>query len=199
MQKKVQIMVVDDDPDVREFLDTLLTKEGYEVKSIADPALVLEELKNKVYQIIILDLRMPGQFGDELLKQIRDWDKDICVIIYTGYPSVDTAVATMKCQAYDYIKKPCSAKEFREIIRNAIRDKGLVMAPDSHVNKEIGTKIRTIRKDKAMTLKQLANRTGLSVSLISQIELAKTSASVSTLYKISCALGVRIGVFFEQL
>ncbi len=199
MQKNVQILVVDDDADVRDFLETLLNKDGYIVKTLSDPGLVMEELKNNVYQIIILDLRMPGLTGDQLLREIRDWDKDVCVIVYTGYPSVDTAVSTMKCNVYDYIKKPCTAKDFRELIKNAVRDKGLVMAPDSHVNKEIGTKIRNLRKDKNMTLKQLANRTGLSVSLISQIELAKTSASVSTLYKIACALTVKIGVFFEQL
>jgi len=73
------------------------------------------------------------------------------------------------------------------------------MTPEVRLNQEIGLRIRGLRKKKNLTLKQLANRTGLSVSLISQIELAKTSASVSTLYKLASALGIKIGHFFSEL
>jgi DNA-binding NtrC family response regulator len=199
MLKKVRILIVDDDPDVCEYLQKFLSKDGYDVTTVSQPATVLDELKEKAYQIIILDLKMPGMSGEELLRRIRAVDSDICIIIYTGYPSVDSAVETMKQQVFDYIKKPFNIEDFRAVIRKAVQEKGLIVSPEIRLNQEIGQKIRTLRKKKNLTLKQLANRTGLSVSLISQIELAKTSASVSTLYKIACALGIKIGYFFSDI
>ncbi|HNR38746.1 MAG TPA: response regulator [Acidobacteriota bacterium] len=199
MLKKVRILIVDDDPDVCEYLQKFLSKDGYDVTTVANPAQVLDELKNKPYQIIILDLKMPGMSGEELLRRIRAIDSDICIIIYTGYPTVDSAVDTMKQQVFDYIKKPFNIDDFRAVIRKAIEERGLIITPEARLNQEIGNKIRTLRKKKNLTLKKLANRTGLSVSLISQIELAKTSASVSTLYKIASALGIKIGYFFSDI
>ncbi|HPQ41099.1 MAG TPA: response regulator [bacterium] len=199
MLKKVRILIVDDDPDVCEYLHKFLSKDGYDVTTVANPTQVLDELKNKPYQIIILDLKMPGMSGEELLRRIRAIDSDICIIIYTGYPSVDSAVDTMKQQVFDYIKKPFNIDDFRAVIRKAIEERGLIITPEARLNQEIGNKIRTLRKKKNLTLKKLANRTGLSVSLISQIELAKTSASVSTLYKIASALGIKIGYFFSDI
>lgn len=199
MLKKVRILIVDDDPDVCEYLERFLSKDGYEVTTIGNPTKVLDELKDKTYQIIVLDLKMPGLSGEQLLRQIRGVDSDICIIIYTGYPSVDSAVETMKQHVFDYIKKPFNIEDFRAVIRRAIQEKGLIMTPEAWLNQEIGLRIRGLRKKKNLTLKQLANRTGLSVSLISQIELAKTSASVSTLYKLASALGIKIGHFFSEL
>ncbi len=199
MLKKVRILIVDDDPDVCEYLQKFLSKDGYDVATVANPTQVLDELKNKPYQIIILDLKMPGMSGEELLRRIRAIDSDICIIIYTGYPTVDSAVDTMKQQVFDYIKKPFNIDDFRAVIRKAIEERGLIITPEARLNQEIGNKIRTLRKKKNLTLKKLANRTGLSVSLISQIELAKTSASVSTLYKIASALGIKIGYFFSDI
>lgn len=199
MLKKVRILIVDDDPDVCEYLQKFLSKDGYDVTTVANPAQVLDELKNKPYQIIILDLKMPGMSGEELLRRIRAIDSDICIIIYTGYPTVDSAVDTMKQQVFDYIKKPFNIDDFRAVIRKAIEERGLIITPEARLNQEIGNKIRTLRKKKNLTLKKLENRTGLSVSLISQIELAKTSASVSTLYKIASALGIKIGYFFSDI
>jgi len=199
MLKKVRILIVDDDPDVCEYLEKFLTKDGYDVIAINDPTKVVSKIQAESFQIMILDLRMPRLSGIDLLKQIRQVDSDICIIIYTGYPSVETAVETMKHHVFDYIKKPFDIDDFRKIIEKAIREKGLIISPEVRLNQEIGNKIRTLRKAKNLTLKQLANRIGLSVSLISQIELAKTSASVSTLFKISSALGIKIGYFFSDL
>ena len=68
---------------------------------------------------------------------------------------------------------------------------------EERVNRLLGSKIRALRKERSLTLKQLANKTSLSVSLISQIELGKSAASVSTLRKLSAALGVTLSNLFE--
>jgi DNA-binding NtrC family response regulator len=117
----------------------------------------------------------------------------------TGRPSVETAVATMKHRAFDCLKKPFEIGELRPVLRDAIREHGLLLDVEKRLNAMVGERARTRRHEMELTLKQVANRTGLSVSLISQIELGKSAASVLTLHKLSTALGIKMTYFFEEV
>ena len=141
----------------------------------------------------------PGPPLIDALQQIRSIDDDLCVIAMTGLPSVEMAVATMKHQAFHYLQKPLDEDELRLVLKEAIREKGLLVDLETRLNLEVGKRIREQRHSHPLTLKQLANRTGLSVSLISQIELGKSAASMSTLHKLAAALGVRMTYFFESV
>ena len=77
-----------------------------------------------------------------------------------------------------------------------MKKKGLARTPEEQLHRIIGDTIRTIRKDKELTLKQMSRRTGLSISLLSQIERAESSPSISSLYKIAVALDTRIQELF---
>ncbi|MBI2895211.1 MAG: response regulator [Deltaproteobacteria bacterium] len=195
-EQKVKILIVDDDKAICEYMETFLTKDGYDVKTLSDPASVVDEVRTGGYHMIILDLMMPKLDGIEVLKRIRKVDSDVAIVIFTGYPSLETAVESMKLDVVDYIKKPFSIDEFREVIERVSRKKGLVRNPEEQLHRVIGETIRTLRKQRALTLKQMARRTGLSVSLLSQIERAESSASISSLYKISVALDSRLTELF---
>lgn len=195
-ESKVKILIVDDDRAICEYMETFLTKDGYDVKTMSDPAGVVDEVRTGGYHMIILDLMMPKLDGIEVLKRIRKVDSDVAIVIFTGYPSLETAVESMKLDVVDYIKKPFSIDEFREVIERVSRKKGLVRNPEEQLHRVIGETIRTLRKQRALTLKQMARRTGLSVSLLSQIERAESSASISSLYKISVALDARLTELF---
>jgi DNA-binding NtrC family response regulator len=192
----MRILIVDDDRAICDYMQTLLERDGYQVQTMSDPTGVAAELKKTDFHLVILDLMMPKRDGIEVLREIRKQDKDIAVVIFTGYPNLDTAVASMKLDAVDYIKKPFNVDEFRAVIARVMRKKGLSLTPEEALHKVIGDAIRTYRKDMSLTLKQMARRTGLSVSLLSQIERAETSASISSLYKISVGLGVKIRDLF---
>jgi two-component system, OmpR family, response regulator len=194
----MRILIIDDDRAICDYMQTLLERDGYQVKTMSDPTGVSAELKKSDYHLVILDLMMPKRDGIEVLREIRKQDKDIAVVIFTGYPNLDTAVASMKLDAVDYIKKPFNVDEFRAVIARVMRKKGLSLTPEEELHKVIGDTIRTYRKDMSLTLKQMARRTGLSVSLLSQIERAETSASISSLYKISVGLGVKIRDLFGE-
>ncbi len=198
-QSKIRVLVIDDDEDICAYLQTFLTREGYKVTTVCRPEEALPELREGRQQIILLDLRMPGLDGVSLLRAIRAVDSDVCVIVMTAYPSVETAVDTMKADAFDYLPKPFEASELRAVVQRAIREKGLVVDPEERMNHVIGGKLRSLRSGRSLTLKQVANKTGLSVSLISQIELGKSAASVSTLGKLSAALGVKMAEIFESV
>ena len=196
---KLRILVVDDDRDVCDYLQDFLTHEGYRVQTLVKPMDALIEIKEGRHQIVLLDIRMPELDGVQLLRQIRAIDTDICVIIMTAYPSVDSAVDTMKADAFDYLRKPFDNEQLRAVIQRAVREKGLMVDAEERVNQLLGSKIRQLRKERNLTLKQLANKTALSVSLISQIELGKSAASVSTLRKLAAALGVTLSYLFDGI
>ena len=194
----VKVLVVDDDQAILEFMETFLTKDGFEVTTITEPKDAPEEVKDGGYHLVVLDLMMPGLGGVEALEQIRKVDSDVAVVIFTGYPSLETAVQSMKLDAVDYLKKPFNPDEFREVLDRVMRKKGLLRTPEENLHRVIGETIRGLRKDRSLTLKQMARRTGLSVSLLSQIERAESSASISSLYKIATALDVRIQDLFGE-
>ncbi len=196
-QPKIRILVIDDDEDICAYLQTFLTREGYKVTPVCQPMEALPEVREGRHQIILLDLRMPGLDGVSLLRAIRSIDSDVCVIIMTAFPSVETAVDTMKADAFDYLPKPFEASELRAVVQRAIREKGLIVDPEERMNLIIGGKLRNLRSGRGLTLRQVANKTRLSVSLISQIELGKSAASVSTLGKLAGALGVKMAEIFE--
>ncbi|MSP26425.1 MAG: response regulator [Myxococcales bacterium] len=192
----LRILIVDDDRAICDYMQTLLERDGYQVKTLSDPTHVAEELKLLQYHLVILDLMMPKRDGLEVLRDVRKHDKDLAVVIFTGYPNLDTAVAAMKLDAVDYIKKPFNVDEFRDVISRIMRKKGLSLTPEAELHKTIGETVRRFRKEMNLTLKQMARRTGLSVSLLSQIERAETSASISSLYKISAGLQVKMRELF---
>ena len=192
----VRILIVDDDKLICEMVQTLLEGEGYQVKALNDPSQAEDEVRKGGYHLVILDLMMPKVDGIEVLRRIRKIDTDIAVVIFTGFPDLETAVASMKLDAVDYIKKPFNPDEFREVLARVMRKKGLARTPEEQLHRVIGDTIRNLRKEKDLTLKQMSRRTGLSVSLLSQIERAESSASISSLYKIATALESRIQDLF---
>ena len=196
---RLSVLLIDrDEANVIELKD-FLAQEGFRVQVSSDPAGLLDEIKQGKYQMVLLDVSPPSDPAIELLEQIRSADSDLCVVAMTARPSVDIAVRVLKRQAFDYLEKPLAMEELRAVIEAAIREKGLLIDVETRLNQIVGGRLRERRQAEALTLKQLANRTGLSVSLISQIELGKSAASMSTMYKLAAALGVKMTWFFETL
>jgi len=198
-QQRLNILVVDRDEGTTAQLKELLTTDGYSVHAVSDPTQASEEVRTNRYQIVILDVSPDNASGIEALQEIRSIDDDLCVIATTGLASVEMAVTTMKHQAFHYLQKPLDEEELRAVLTEAVRSKGLLVDLETRLNAEVGQRIRERRHSRPLTLKQLANRTGLSVSLISQIELGKSAASMSTLHKLATALGVKMTYFFETV
>jgi two-component system, OmpR family, response regulator len=193
---QLSILVVDDDPDVREYLRDFLTSEGYGVTVVEDSTAVVDELKHGDYHVVVLDLMMPKLSGIDLLGRIREVDDDVAVIILTGFPSLETAASSIEHDVSAYIRKPFAVKDFREAIQRISKKKGLLLRREDELHATIGRTIRELRKSRGLTLKQLARRTELSVSLLSQLERAESSASVSSLFKVATALDVKITELF---
>lgn len=198
-KSRLNVLVVDPDEATVIDLKEFLAEEGYQAQVVTDATAAVEEIKRGRVQLVMLDVSPPADGGIDLLEQIRAADSDICVIAMTAMPTVDVAVRAMKRDAFDYLQKPLENMEMRAVIDAAIREKGLLVDIETRLNQIVGGRLRERRQGSGLTLKQLANRTGLSVSLISQIELGKSAASMSTLHKLATALQVKMTFFFETV
>ena len=195
----IHILLVEDDEAVGTFLVDLLMGEGYSV-SVAPCGLdAIHMVKENIYPIVILDLNLPDIDGTEVLKEIKNIDSDTNIVILTGCPSLESAVDTLKQGAYDYIQKPFKIDNIRTVIEKIIEEKSLIHKEVDDLIEDIGRKIRDLRKHQNISLRQLSRRTGLSNSLLSQVENSKISPSISTLDKIARALDVSIVQFFEDV
>src|SRR6186713_2305354 len=97
---KPRILVVDDEESIREFLDIMLRKEGYEVTVAEDGQKAIDVLKKKSFDMVISDLQMPNVTGMELLKHTRDNYPDVIFMIITAFGTTESAVDAMKLGAY---------------------------------------------------------------------------------------------------
>lgn len=192
----LRVLVIDDDAAIRTLLETVLGADGYIVKTLDDPTAAEAVVREGRFHLCLLDLMMPRQDGVATLERIRRVDRDLAVLIITGYPSVETAVDTMKLDAMDYLRKPFTVEDLRAAVDRALRKKGLLRSPEEQLHRALGEAVRRLRHERSLTLKQLAQRTGLSVSLLSQIERAETSPSLSSLYRVATALDVRVYELF---
>ncbi len=121
-----RILVVDDDQGMREFMEIMLTKEGYDVTSAEGPAKAINLCRKKDFDLVITDLKMPKIDGIEFLKTIKDQFPETIVILITAYASGETAINAMKEGAFDYVEKGGSNEELKKIVHSALLKKGLV-------------------------------------------------------------------------
>ena len=122
---KDKILVVDDEQSMREFLEIMLKKEDYKVSLASNGEEVLKLLERDIFDLVLLDVRMPKMDGIAVLKKIKTLAAETIVIMITAYASHDTAVKAMKEGAYDYITKPFKIDEIKLIIKNALEKKNL--------------------------------------------------------------------------
>ena len=119
-----EILVVDDDSGMREFLEILLTQEGYGVRCASDEKKGLELCSKHRFDLAITDLKMPNVDGIDFLKGVKEISPETMVILITAYASGETAVTAMQEGAYDYIEKKFDVEDLKNIVRDALDKKG---------------------------------------------------------------------------
>jgi len=120
------LLVVDDDQGMREFLEIMLSREGYRVTVAANAERALNLLKKEPFDLVITDLKMPKTDGIEFIRKAKEIAPEIMTILITAYASADTAVRAMKEGVYDYIEKGFDVEELKATVQEALSKKGLV-------------------------------------------------------------------------
>jgi DNA-binding NtrC family response regulator len=124
--ERTRILVVDDEEIVRESLGGWLEKDGYTVGVLPDGPSALAKLKAERWSILIVDLKMPGMDGLQVLEESKKLQPELAVVIMTAYATVDTAVAAMKAGAYDYLVKPFDPEELSIMMAKIVSQQSLV-------------------------------------------------------------------------
>ncbi len=137
--ERESILIVDDEPELRNAIVAYLTEEGYEVQAASSGEDSLELLKTTPFDILITDMKLPGIDGNTVLQEALALYQEIIGIIITGYGTVESAVQAMKKGAYDYISKPFQLVEISLVVRQALERRRL---------KEENAYLKTQLKDK---------------------------------------------------
>jgi len=119
MSAPVKLMIVDDEPHLRSSLTFWFKEEGYDVLSAGSGREALATLAREAPQILLVDIKMPGMDGLEVLRKVRETSPETTVIIMTAYASVETAIQALKDGAYDYIVKPFDPEAISRLVKKA--------------------------------------------------------------------------------
>ncbi len=195
----IKVMGIDDDASVCKTVGLLLEDHGYRPRTFTDAEQALEAADEESYQIALVDLRMPKVDGVEVVERLKDIDQRMCVVVMTAYPDLDSATETMRRGATDYIAKPFKQEELIAAVDRACQKLGLIYTSEGELNKLIGQRIRAERLRQNLTLRQLSDRTDLTTSQLSQVELGKNAASIWALARIANSLGLRVSVLLSGL
>jgi len=168
------ILIVDDNKDLRFLLSNFLRKKGYLIRSVGDGATAIEEIKNSVPDLVLLDMKLPDMNGIEILQKMKTINDEILIIMITAYANIKDSIKAMKLGAYDYITKPFDYDDLMLTIQKALETQNLNkevqslrirLHQDTGIDKEMGES-REIKK----ILKQIELVAPTNLSIIIQGE-----------------------------
>src|SRR5262250_2703094 len=125
-KRKGVVLIIDDEEEIRESIEILLTSEGLTTDTAVTGEEGLKKIEENLYDAVLLDLMLPGKSGMEVQKDIKRVDPTLPVVIITAIGAVETAVAAIKDGAYDYVTKPWNNEKLLVIINNAIKHRQLI-------------------------------------------------------------------------
>jgi DNA-binding NtrC family response regulator len=185
-----EIAVLDDDADFRNYLEDVLTDEKiYTVRTYATSADLFASCEERVPDIVLLDMKMGDVTGDKVVEQLLARWPGMCVIIVTGYPSLEDMRATFKLKVFDYVAKPFTLAQLRQVLKNAVEVFGLGHTAQDRLRERLGHAIKMLRVSRDWSLKDMAAHTKLSVSQISAIERGANLPSIESMLSICAAFG----------
>jgi DNA-binding NtrC family response regulator len=187
-ERIASIAILDDDSDFRTYLEDFLKDEGaYTARAYGAARELFDACEESLPDIVLLDMKMGDASGDKILEQLISRWPGLCVVIITGYPSLEDMRTTFKLKVFDYLAKPFSLAQLRQVLKNAVETFGLGKSPQDPLRERLGHSIKMLRVERDWSLKDLATQTKLSVSQISAIERGTNLPSIESLLAISKA------------
>lgn len=184
----LSIVALDDDPDFREYVRDVLARDGHEVRVCATPEEMFAACEDHLPDIVLLDMKMGRDSGEAVLASIRERWPRLCVIVVTGYPTLETMRQTFKQSVFDYIAKPFSIEDLRATLQQAAVAFDLGGRPQDRLRQALGRQIRLTRTERGWTLKELSEASGVSVSQLSSIERGAHLPSLESFLAVAAAL-----------
>jgi DNA-binding NtrC family response regulator len=187
----LSIITLDDDDDFRQYIRGVLEGDGHACREARGVRELFDLCEQALPDVVLLDMNMGRETGMEVLAQIRQrWTK-LCVIVVTGYPTMEGMRQTFKQDIFDYLAKPFSIEDLRKSLRQAVETLGLGQRPHDRLRLELGRQIRMARTEKTWTLKELSEASNVSVSQLSSIERGAHLPSIESMVSIALAMDKR--------
>jgi two-component system response regulator AtoC len=201
---KEKILVVDDERLIRQSLEKRLGEEGYEVISADNGRAAISLVEEEAPELVILDLKLPDLNGIEVLKRLREIEKNLTVLIITAYGSIDTAIAAIRSGAYDYLTKPFDLETILLSVRQALEASNLKrevayfrtltnvrfglhrIIGESPVMQEVRQKVRQIARSEASTV-LLEGESGTGKDLVARTIHTESNRSRHPFLEINCS------------
>lgn len=184
----LSILALDDDDDFRQYVRSILEADGHIVRTTATPDEFYAAAEAQLPDVVLLDIKMGRSSGEDVLREIRRrWPKQ-CVIVVTGYPSLEGMRQTFKQDAFDYLAKPFSVEVLHRCLSQAAAAFDLGRRPLDRLRQALGRQIRLARSGRGWTLKDLSEASDISVSQLSSIERGAHLPSLESLVAIANAL-----------
>lgn len=152
MNNVIRVLIVDDEERFRATTAAILTRRGFEVKAVGSGIEAIEEVKQTAFDVVVLDVRMPGMDGNEALREIKNVASDIAVIMLTGHGTPESALEGLRDGVFDYLTKPCAIDLLAQKIREAFAVKGGVSEREPRVKHIMVplSSFSTIREDRTV-------------------------------------------------
>lgn len=119
MAEKIKLLIVDDEVRFLETLSKRLSIRDFDVTPVSNGAEAIKLAREKYFDLALLDLKMPGMTGEQVLEVLKVENPDIEVVILTGHGSIDSAVQCTQAGSYSYLQKPCETDELLSVLRDA--------------------------------------------------------------------------------
>jgi DNA-binding NtrC family response regulator len=191
-ESTIDIAVLDDDVDFVHYIEDFLKEERlYRVRTFTHPVDLLASCDQRKPDIVLLDMKMGPFKGEEVIQQLQDRYRDICIIVVTGYPSLEDMRATFRRKVFDYLAKPFSLSQLRQTLKNAVETHDLGRSPQARLRDRLGHRLKMLRVERDWSLKDLAGSTGVSVSQLSSIERGTHLPSMESLMALCQAFEIR--------
>ena len=193
----LSVVALDDDDDFRQYIRGVLEADGHDVRTAATPEEFFSACEARLPDVVLLDIKMGRHSGEEVLTEIRKRWSRLCVIVVTGYPTLDSMRQTFKQDVFDYLAKPFSLSELRRALSQAVAALGLGKRPQDRLRQEMGRQIRVARIARGWTLKDLSDASGISVSQLSSIERGAHLPSLESMVAVATALERKPSAWLE--
>ncbi len=167
MTPQLRLMIVDDEPSMLEWLSVLLSRKGFEVQCFTSPLKALEHAAGRSPDIALVDLRMPGMDGIELLAALRKLNPELVGIVMTAYSSIDSAVKAMRQGASDYLIKPFEVDQLMLSLERSLKVREVLTE-----NRILRRQVRT-----SFDFSEIAGKTDVMLQLLEQIRIVADKES----------------------
>ncbi len=195
----IRALVIDDDASVCRRLQGWLDAAAVDVMTCTTAAEGLQLAERVGFELALVDLRMPDQDGSDLIASLHSVSPRTRVVAMSAFPEPQLVVAAMRAGANDLLEKPIQQGTLLETLDRQLAQVGCLARTEEEFNRRLGNRLRSLRRERGLTLLQVTEGCGISSAQLSHIELGKTATTTWTLARICRAMGVSIDNVFSSL